>query len=142
MKRAAPLGAIFIAAIMAAVIGTPSRAEAKETVMVPMRDGVKLATEIYLPAGEGPWPTILVMTPYGRKGRGGDWRARSANGAMPWSPRISAAGATPRARTIPVFASCGWGEHQDGYDTVEWIAKQRWSNGKVGGWGISAPASP
>ncbi len=49
-------------------MGTPSRAEAKETVMVPMRDGVKLATEIYLPSGEGPWPTILVMTPYGRKG--------------------------------------------------------------------------
>lgn len=34
--------------------------------MVPMRDGVELATDIFLPEGDGPWPTILFRTPYGR----------------------------------------------------------------------------
>ena len=35
--------------------------------MVPMRDGVKLATSIYLPQGNGPWPAVLVRTPYGKE---------------------------------------------------------------------------
>lgn len=38
------------------------------TQMVPMRDGTKLATYVYLPlTGEGPWPVLLLRTPYGRK---------------------------------------------------------------------------
>ena len=37
-----------------------------ETYMVPMRDGVKLATDVHLPEGDGPWPVILVRTPYDR----------------------------------------------------------------------------
>jgi predicted acyl esterase len=36
------------------------------------------------------------------------------------------------------FETDGWGELQDGYDTVEWIVKQNWSDGKVGTWGGSA----
>jgi hypothetical protein len=103
-----------------------------------MRDGVKLATDIHLPAGEGPWPTILVMTPYGRKsveGVAGEAGKRGyALVAQDFRGRHDSEGVD-----YPVFASCGWGKHQDGYDTVEWIAKQRWSNGKVGGWGLSAP---
>src|SRR5262245_20716377 len=35
--------------------------------MVPMRDGVKLATSIFLPQGKGPWPVVLVRTPYGKE---------------------------------------------------------------------------
>src|SRR3977135_361778 len=34
--------------------------------MAPMRDGVKLSTIIYLPEGRGPWPVVLVRTPYGK----------------------------------------------------------------------------
>src|SRR5436190_21240926 len=33
---------------------------------VPMRDGVKLVADVYLPAGRGPWPVILIRTPYNR----------------------------------------------------------------------------
>jgi len=36
------------------------------TVMLPMTDGIRLATDIYLPKGEGPWPVIFMRTPYGR----------------------------------------------------------------------------
>ena len=48
---------------------TPDRAEPGETlrdVMVAMRDGVKLATDVYLPAGDGPFPAILTRMPYGK----------------------------------------------------------------------------
>jgi predicted acyl esterase len=34
--------------------------------MVAMRDGVKLATDVYLPEGTGPWPVVLTRTPYGK----------------------------------------------------------------------------
>src|SRR5436309_1607987 len=38
----------------------------KQTVMVPMRDGIHLATDVRLPAGDGPWPVALLRTVYGR----------------------------------------------------------------------------
>ncbi len=38
--------------------------EADTMVMVPMRDGVGLATDVYLPKGVGPFPVIFVKTPY------------------------------------------------------------------------------
>ena len=44
--------------------------QAHETYMVPMRDGIRLATDVYLPGGTGPWPTIVARTPYGRFGLG------------------------------------------------------------------------
>ena len=44
---------------------------APKTEMVPMRDGVHLATDIYLPEGQGPWPVVLERTPYNRKRQGG-----------------------------------------------------------------------
>jgi len=107
-------------------------ADAVQTYMVPMRDGVRLATDVYLPSGQGPWPTILSRTPYGRfridelTGRGyavvtQDWRGYYGSEGI----------------KMP-FESDGWGDLQDGYDTVEWIASQNWSNGKIGTWGGSA----
>jgi uncharacterized protein len=36
------------------------------TAMVPMRDGVRLATDIYVPDGSGPFPLVMERTPYGR----------------------------------------------------------------------------
>lgn len=105
---------------------------------VAMRDGVKLATDVYLPEGDGPWPAILVMTPYNRKGV--EMWAFAARGrgyafvSQDFRGRFDSEG-----RDDPVFLSCGWGEHKDGYDTVEWIAGREWCDGKVGGIGISAP---
>lgn len=40
----------------------------RQEVMVPMRDGINLATNIYLPTGEGPWPVVLTRTPYNKNG--------------------------------------------------------------------------
>lgn len=139
MNRLAPRR-IIVMAILAATVASPlCLAEPRESVKVPMRDGVKLATDVYVPAGDGPWPTILVMTPYGRK----QVESIAAEGnrrgyafvAQDFRGRFDSQG-----EDSPVFLHNGWGEHQDGYDTIEWIAQQKWSNGKIGGWGVSAPA--
>lgn len=138
MKRTAPPSAVTTAAVMSVLIAAVGGGALAETVMVPMRDGVKLATDIHLPEGDGPWPAILAMTPYGRKAIGDLAEQTSGRGyalvVQDFRGRFDSEG-----EDYPVFAHNGWGEHQDGYDTVEWIARQTWSNGKVGGFGISAP---
>ena len=138
MKRTAPPSAITAAAVVSALIATIGGGVLAETAMVPMRDGVKLATDIHLPEGDGPWPTILAMTPYGRKAIGDLAKQVNQRGyglvVQDFRGRFNSEG-----EDYLVFVHNGWGEHQDGYDTVEWIAKQTWSNGKVGGFGISAP---
>ncbi len=104
------------------------------TEMVAMRDGVKLATDIYLPETKGTYPVILTRTPYNK--------ATSLGAGRPsyW---------TSKGYIVVVqdcrgrFKSEGdyhpfMDDHFDGYDTVEWIAKQSWSNGKIGMTGASA----
>ncbi len=135
-RRTCRVAVAFILIVVAT--GPIAQAQSPQTVMVPMRDGIKLATDVYLPEGDGPWPTALIRTPYNKDGARGfaaqaqqrgyalvaqDFRGRFASEGDDW----------------PVFLHGGWGEHQDGYDTVEWIAQQEWSNGKVGGFGMSAP---
>ncbi len=100
--------------------------------MAPMRDGVKLSTIIYLPEGKGPWPVVLVRTPYGKASQ------TRLNGA--WTKQGFAFVAQDCRGT---FKSEGKyrpfvDDQADGYDTVEWIAKQPWSNGRVGMFGASA----
>jgi predicted acyl esterase len=100
--------------------------------MIAMRDGVKLSTAFYLPAGAGPFPAVLIRTPYGK--------GTQAIGNAAW---------TGRGFALVVQDCRGKGQSEgayhpfvedptDGYDTVEWVAKQPWSNGKVGMFGASA----
>jgi hypothetical protein len=103
--------------------------------MVPMRDGVELAIDVYLPAGTGPRPAVLVRLPYDKNGR------------YCWMPQI-AGHFTARGYAFHVqdvrgkFRSGGEvnafvHEIEDGYDTLEWIAHQAWCNGAIGMWGDS-----
>ncbi len=107
-----------------------------KTYMVPMRDGVKLATTVALPEGDGPWPAVLTRTPYGRMRFMKDAPAMVRNGyarvAQDLRGRFESEG------TDTVFLSDGWGEQQDGYDTIQWIAEQPWCDGNVGMIGGSA----
>ncbi|HLG17107.1 MAG TPA: CocE/NonD family hydrolase [Blastocatellia bacterium] len=110
----------------------PSTATTPVEQMVAMRDGVKLATSIYLPEGNGPWPVVLVRTPYGKSTQSG--------GFAGWNKRGFALVVQDCRGT---FKSEGeyrpfMNDHLDGYDTIEWIAKQQWSNGKIGMYGGSA----
>jgi len=106
-------------------------------VMMPMRDGVKLSTYLYTPEGKGPWPVI--------------YEQRYANlqsvGMRKLLARRAAAGYVVAAQNFrgsqlsegawEGYRNLAWGERQDGYDSVEWLAKQAWSTGKVGTLGSS-----
>ncbi len=138
MKHSISLGVTITALAMVLLAPVGVCAADVETVMVPMRDGVKLATDIHTPEGDGPWPTVLIRTPYNKGGVKGMAPEAAQHGyvliAQDFRGRFDSEG-----EDYPVFVHGGWTEHQDGYDTVEWIAKQSWSNGKIGGFGISAP---
>ncbi|UCD29148.1 MAG: CocE/NonD family hydrolase [Planctomycetota bacterium] len=107
------------------------------TEMILMRDGLHLATDVYLPKkGQGPWPTLLVRTPYNKNLYNieyGSLAARSyAVVVQDMRGRFGSEGVDL------AFFDCGWGERQDGVDTIRWIVRQKWSNGKVGTLGASA----
>jgi predicted acyl esterase len=99
-----------------------------------MRDGVKLAANVYLPEGKGPWPVVLSRTPYLKDGpmSGGAARKYVAAGYAVVIQDVRGKGHS--AGEYRPFVD----DRNDGYDTVEWVAKQSWSNGKVGMTGASA----
>jgi predicted acyl esterase len=105
--------------------------------MVSMRDGVKLATDVYLPDGKGPWPAILFRTPYGKGTAQGQAMMANQRGYAFVSQDIRGRFGSEGV-DYPVFGHDGWGKNQDGYDTVEWAAVQKWCDGKVGTVGASA----
>ena len=99
----------------------------------PMRDGVELATEVYLPAGEGPFPVILQRTPYNRRAPSPGSNCDAAIGRY-FAERGYATlnqDSRGRYRSEGEFDAMRQ-EARDGYDAVEWAAAQPWSNGKVG----------
>ncbi|TWI66357.1 hypothetical protein IP91_02170 [Pseudoduganella lurida] len=108
-------------------------------VMVPMRDGVALSTDIYTPKNaKGKLPTILWKTPYNEhKLRGGTYRYVLESVKRGYTFIVQ----NERGR---YFSQGKWeilGKPQtDGYDTLTWIADQSWSNGKVGTLGCSSSA--
>ena len=109
-------------------------------VRVPMRDGVRLATHVYRPKGAtGPLPTILIKTPYNEM----PYKAASTRNAL---DAIKHGYALVLQNERGRYYSEGEWEilghpQTDGYDTLTWIAKQSWSNGKVGTRGCSSTAS-
>jgi len=133
---------ITISLVIALIITTFCYTEPTLTSMVSMRDDIKLATDIYLPDGEGPWPVIFFRTPYGKGGAERRTIQINQRGYALVSQDIRGR-FDSEGVDYPVFGHGGWGEHQDGYDTVEWIAAQKWCNGKVGTVGaISSSNSP
>ena len=104
-----------------------------KNVMVPMRDGMRLETDIYRPPGPGPFPALVSRSPYGRTA------GRAGTGADFWVP-LGYAYVTQDCRGR--FGSEGdytphLSEGPDGYDTIEWVAEQPWCNGAVGTTGQS-----
>ena len=102
-------------------------------VRVPMRDGVKLSTDIYRPDAPGTFGVIVIRTPYDNNSEG------SVRDAIDFATRGFAVVVQDcRGREdsegewIPFVH-----EDEDGYDTIEWAATQPWSNGKVGMYGGS-----
>ena len=110
------------------------------TVTITTPDGASLKGDLFLPApsmsedGSGQFPCIVIRTPYGRKGM------VSANAGPFFSERGIATlvqdtrgrGGSGDADFFPIKA-----ERDDGETTVQWVRRQPWSNGKVGGYGVS-----
>lgn len=106
---------------------------------VPMRDGKKLAVDIYIPdngAGNS-YSVILVQTPYNRLHFRNLGLPLFGNNII--SANYAMVIADWRCFYGSVSACAGnYDRAKDGYDLVEWIATQPWANGKVGTWGPSA----
>lgn len=116
----------------------------EENVMVRMRDGVCLATDVYHPfreekIAEGEFPAILGRTPYDKTWKD-MWVDSVANYFTPKGYVVVVQDVRGRGKSEGVgeyFHTANIHEGEDGYDTVEWIASQRWSNGRVGMTGSS-----
>lgn len=119
------------------------------THMVPMRDGIRLATDVHLPAGAGPFPVVMERTPYGR--------------AEASRSEITAADRTPAARAdiAAYFTAAGYAvvyqdtrgrygsegtfikylsDGEDGFDTCLWLQAQPWCDGRICTMGLSYAA--
>lgn len=111
-------------------VSTPAQAQQQFIEWVEMADEVLLATEVWLPEGQGPFPTVLVRTPYGRFRD--DMTLYVENGYAVAAQDIRGTGESEGEFT-------GYREDPaDGHATIEWIAEQTWSDGKVGMVGDSA----
>lgn len=105
-------------------------------------DGLNLNTEMTTPPGfpeGGPYPTILVRTPYGRQGQRDEAQRWTSRGYVFIAQEIRGTGGS-RDRNAAIFEADGWGPKQDARDTADWITAQSWSNGEIGTVGFSAPA--
>jgi putative CocE/NonD family hydrolase len=109
----------------------PSAQVSRQTLSVSMRDDVKLATDVYGADAGGKRPVLLSRTPYNK------------NGVEAIARRFAAAGYVDivhdeRGRYASDGTSLPYNnEGQDGFDTLEWITRQRWCNRRVGTWGAS-----
>ena len=110
-----------------------SNAQVRTDVLVPMRDGVQLAADIYLPDGAGPFPVLLSRTPY-NKIRGAS-RAAKFNQYGYAVVLVDSRGIHASQGNWQPYVT----EAIDGYDTQEWIAKQPWCDGNIGMFGTSYP---
>lgn len=102
-----------------------------QTVAVPMSDGVRLSADLYLPAGSGTVPAVLVRTPYGR--RNFAWLAGSlADAGYAVVFQDVRGQGDSEGEFFPLVH-----ERRDGIETLDWIVRQPWSSGAVGMWGGS-----
>jgi putative CocE/NonD family hydrolase len=108
-------------------------------VPTPMRDGVVLYADHFAPRGAGPFPTILIRTPYGRGADLGPLGLITDLGANIFAARgynVVLQSVRGRFKSQGVFEPFV-NEAADGRATLEWIARQPWFEGNLGMWGPS-----
>lgn len=136
--RARPAAKVALVLVVVAgpvVAGTAayqSIAPVRREEWVTTRDGVRLATTVYLPRGAGPFPTVLMRTPYGRGGgAAAAWRYALLGFAF---VAQDARGRGDSEGDDAVFRLDG----RDGVDTINWLLEQPWCDGNVATLGGSA----
>jgi putative CocE/NonD family hydrolase len=127
IQQAASCVSLFLLATILMTDG--GRAETKPSVvsetdvMVAMRDGTRLASNIFRPPGDGRYPVILMRTPYGKPGQ----NALFTNAGYV----LVTQDCRGRGKSEGVWDPFRY-DVEDGYDTHEWIGKQAWCNGSIG----------
>ena len=115
----------------------PAQPVTEKHEMLPMRDGTRLSVYLYLPQGPGPWPVLYeqrysnVTVESSRK----NYIALAQKGYVVAVQNFR--GAQKSEGVYTGYRALGWGPQRDSYDTVEWLAKQPWSTGKIGTFGGS-----
>jgi len=112
--------------------------DVRKDVAVPMRDGVILRADVVLPNVTGRFPTLVYRTPYGKQFVLKEGSTSEKAVARGYAVVIQ----DVRGR----YASDGdfspyQNEGHDGYDTIEWAARQPWSDGNIGTFGLSYPGA-
>lgn len=135
-RRATALLCLVAAALVA--VGAGDQPLVERDVGVEMRDGVVLRANVWRPTGDGRFPVLVYRTPYGKDATE-TWYSTHRK-------------AVERGYAVVLqdvrgrYASAGEfdpyrNEGRDGYDTIEWAARQPWSNGAVGTFGLSYPGA-
>ena len=113
---------------------------AERNLMMPMRDGARMATDIYRPAHNGiasaeRFPVLLHRTPYDKNGQQKIAEYFAQHGYV-----VAVQDIRGRYKSEGKFLKVQPIDATDGYDTIEWLAKQPYANGSVGMWGTSFAA--
>jgi putative CocE/NonD family hydrolase len=143
MLHGSALLAVLVALVSMPIFSsqeTPAKngIEHRTDVSVPMRDGVVLRADVLLPGAEGKFPALLYRTPYGKQFALREYKTFEKAVARGYAVVVQ----DVRGR----YASDGefvayQNEGRDGYDTIEWVAKQSWCDGNVGTFGLSYPGA-
>ena len=133
----------------------------EKDVFIPMRDGVKLASDIHRPQSHGKFPALLAYQPWGKEHEemaakippqrrphplwdgsleGGDTKYLVSRGYVHIIVDARGTGSS-EGELAGIMGVAGSGEGKDIYDVIEWIAAQPWCDGNVGMIGISYLAS-
>src|SRR5580658_856518 len=135
-------GLLLLVLVLAGGVPLGAQAEAhygvaeSKNVMVAMRDGVKLATDIYSPVRDGQpvtdkFPVILVRTPYNKEAGAAGSDYFVARGYVVVRQDVRGRYKS-EGRWVPIRD-----DPNDGFDTAKWIGEQAWSDGIIGTMGSS-----
>ncbi len=139
-RRVALLAAVAVLVVLGsscAVVG-PDQPMVEKNVPVPMRDGIVLRANVWHPATEGPFPTLVYRTPYG-KDNTETWYTTHLR-AVERGYAVVIQDVRGRYESEGEFFPY-INEGHDGFDSIEWAAQQPWSNGSVGTYGLSYPGA-
>ncbi|MGA2769823.1 MAG: CocE/NonD family hydrolase [Bryobacteraceae bacterium] len=135
LGRLIATAAFGVSALLPAQVEEPNAAFV-ETVMVAMRDGTRLATDVYRPARggrpvAGKFPALVTRSPYNKSGEKSKGSFFARHGYV-FAAQDCRGFFASEGRPTPFIR-----EGEDSYDTIEWAAAQSWSDGKVGTTGAS-----
>jgi uncharacterized protein len=118
--------------------GNPDHSIVEEIVDVPMRDGVMLRADLLRPARDGHFPVLIYRTPYGRKSAATEYTTFQRAVQRGYAVLIQdVRGRYDSGGEFRPYEN----EGRDGFDTIEWAARQNWSTGDIGTFGLSYPGA-